>query len=175
MASDFAPILAQDPLLKYASTESPLNADTSGATVCACPTATNSCRYIPVPVASGSCVQQTELLEGPEETGGNIPTNTFRQTDTDTTQTYSQSDAYTMGTSVEQSFKFLGSGISYRTANEWTWTNSESSGEINGYANSMTVTLSSSTLDCYQEIPIFEDTVYHTFVFSEPTDNTTCP
>jgi hypothetical protein len=174
--SDFAPILAQDPLLKYSSTESPLNADTSGATICESPAATSSCRYVPVPSAPGSSVQQVELLSGPDETGGTRPINSFTQTDSNTTtQTLSESDAYTVGSSTEESFKFLGTGISIKTANQWTWTDSESTGEINGHANAMAVSLSSATVDCYQEIPIFEDTVYHTFVFSQPTGNTSCP
>jgi len=67
----------------------------------------------------------------------------------------------------------FGSGMS--SATQFTYTNSESTGAINGSANSMTVTLSSTTLDCYQEIPIFEDTVYHTFVFQQPAGNTSCP
>jgi hypothetical protein len=131
---------------------------------------------VPVPSAPGSTVQETELLSGPDDVGGNIPVNSFTQTNsTQTSQTLSQSDSYTVGSSTQQSFKFLGTGISIAKANQWTWTNSESTGEINGYADSMAVTLSSSTVDCYQEIPIFYDTIYHTFVFQQPAGNTSCP
>jgi hypothetical protein len=174
--SDFAPILAQDPILNYPSTESPLNADTSGATVCANPKTSSSCRYIPVPVATGSTTQETELLEGPNTAGGNIPVNTFSQTDsTETTQTLTETDSYTVGFSEEYSFSFLGTGLSFTNADQWTWTDTESAGEINGFANQMTVSFSSSTVGCDQEIPIFEDTVYHTFVFQQPSGNTSCP
>jgi hypothetical protein len=174
--SDFSPILAQDPLLNYTSTESPVSADTT-PTACTTTAASSAkCRYLPVPAGTGSTVQEVELLSGPDEAGGNRPINTFTQTDsTMTTQTYSESNAYTVGSSTEQSFKFMGTGISIRNANQWTWTNSESSGKINGFANSMAVTLSSSTVDCYQDIPIFEDTIYHTFVFQQPPGNTSCP
>jgi hypothetical protein len=175
--SDFAPILNQDPLLNYTSTESPLLADTSGATACAAPTAADSCRYVPVPSAPGSTVQETELLAGPECTGCNPPVNTFTQTSSNQkTQTLSQSDSYSVGFSWDVKWNFPGgTGISLANAQQWTWTDSESTGEINGIANSMTVTLSSSTVDCYQDIPIFEDTVYHTFVFQQPAGNTSCP
>jgi hypothetical protein len=174
--SDFAQILAQDPLLNYSSTESPLNADSSGTTVCADPTTTSKCRYVPVPVAAGSTTQVTELLEGPNTVGGNVPVNTFSQTDsTQTTQTLTETDSYTVTFSEKSSFMFLGTGVSFENADQWTWTNSESTGKINGSANEMTVTLSSSTVGCEQEIPIFEDTVYHTFVFQQPAGNTSCP
>jgi hypothetical protein len=170
--SDFKTILAQDPLLSYSSTESPLNADTSGATACASPAASDKCRYVPVPTSPGSGVQETELLCGPQSQGGNACVNTFTQTDSDTTtQTLSESDTYSVGYSW--GISLFGSGMS--SANQFTWTSSESTGKINGSSNSMTVTLSSSTLDCYQEIPIFEDTVYHTFVFQQPAGNSSCP
>jgi hypothetical protein len=174
--SDFAPILAQDPLLNYTSTESPLNADTSGTTVCAKPATSSSCRYVPVPTAPGSTVQEVELLSGPDEQGGNRPINTFTQTDsTQVTQTLSESLANSVGFSWEQDWKFIGTGISLKNAEQFTWTSSESTGAINGSANSQTVTLSSGTVGCYQDVPIFEDTVFHTFVFQQPAGNTSCP
>jgi hypothetical protein len=174
--SDFAPILARDPLLNFSSTESPLNADTSGAAICAKPAASSSCRYVPVQTGPNSGVQKTELLEGPNDAGGITPVTSFTQSDSNqTTQTLSESSSYTVALSEEASFKFLGTGISLKNANQWTWTNSESTGEINGYAHSMNVSLSSSTVGCDQEIPVFEDTVYHTFVFMQPSGNSSCP
>jgi hypothetical protein len=170
--SDFSTILAQDPVLNYSSTESPLNADASGATACASPTTSDSCRYVPVPSAPGSSEQETELLSGPDEAGGNRPINSFTQTDADTTtQTLTGTDSYTVG--YGWGISAFGSGLSSTT--QFTWTNSESTGKIDGTSNSMAVSLSSTTVDCYQEIPIFEDTVYHTFVFQQPAGNTSCP
>jgi hypothetical protein len=174
--SDFTNVLSQDPLLSYSSTESPLNADTSGAASCTNPASSASCRYVPVMAEKGSTTQITELLAGPECTGCNVPVNTFNQTDsTLATETLSQAYSYSEGFSWEVGWDISGSGLKFQNATTFTWSNTESTGAINGEANSMSVTFSSSTVDCYQEIPIFEDTVYHTFVFQQPAGNSSCP
>src|SRR5262249_45974893 len=64
--SDFAPILAVDPLINFAPTDNPLNADVSGAAACTNPSHTANCRYVPVMVSNGSNVQINELLAGPQ-------------------------------------------------------------------------------------------------------------
>lgn len=56
----------------------------------------------------------------------------------------------------------------------FSWTDSQSSGQINGYDNSMNATFSSDELDCYETIPIEYDTEYHTFVFWQPPGNSSC-
>jgi len=170
--SDFTALLATDPLLNYSSTTSPLNADTSGATACTNPAASAKCRYVPIMTQNNGTVQETELLAGPECSGCDRPVNTFAQTDaTQTAETLSESFSVTTGYSWEVSL--AGSGL--KSANQFTWTDSESTGEINGSSHQMTVSLSSGTVGCYEYIPIFMDTVYHTFVFSTPTGNTSCP
>jgi hypothetical protein len=155
-------------LLTYSSTANPLNADTSGVAACTAPTSADSCRYIPANASA--------LLAGPESPGGDIPTNSFTQTDQNTlTQTYSESFSNTQGFSWKVNLLVAGNGPSFANANEMTWTNSESSGAINGTTNSQNVNLSSGTVDCYQEITIYEDTVFHTFVFQQPAGNNSCP
>lgn len=174
--SDFTGILNTDPLLNFTSTENPLNADTSGATACTNPTSSAKCRYVPIMTSNGSDVQQTELLQGPGETGGNLPANMFTASDaTQTTQIYSESLSETVGFSWSGGFNVLGTGFSFKTMDQFTWTQSEATGEINGYAHTQNVTLSSSTVGCSEHIPIFEDTVYHTFVFQQPAGDTSCP
>lgn len=173
---DFSQILTADPLLNFASTESPLDADTSGPAACTNPTPSESCRYVPIMTQNNGSDQVNELLAGPEEQGGNIPVNSFTQTDaTQTAQTYTESHSYTVGSSWKQQYTPLGNGPTLQSQTQFTYSDSESSGAINGTANSNSVTLSSSTVGCYQEIPIFEDTVYHTFVFQQPSGNYTCP
>lgn len=174
--ADFANILARDPLLSYGSTESPLNADGSGATACGelpTPATDLDCRYLPVPAQSGSDIQLTESLVGPSCTGCNAPGNSFSLTDSNmATQTYSTSFSW----GVSYSWKAgVGNIASWSAGNSFEWTNSESSGAINGHANSMSDTLKSSTVDCVQQIPIFYDTVYHTFVFQQPSGDSSCP
>ena len=174
--SDFTPILNLDPLLNFTSTQSPLNADISGAAACANPTSSSNCRYVPVTVAPGSSVQVNELLAGPQQVGGNIPVNTFTQTDSNqTTLTETDTVADTVGMTIEHVFKPLVGNFGLRNQTQWTWTHSQSTGVINGRAHTMSVTLSSSTVDCSEQIPIFEDTVYHTFVFQQPAANPSCP
>jgi hypothetical protein len=174
--SDFTPILNLDPLLNFSPTQSPLDADTSGAAVCANPSSSSKCRYVPVTVAPGSSVQVNELLAGPQQVGGNIPVNTFTQTDSNqTTLTENESVADTVGMTIEHVFKPLFGNFGLRSQTQWIWTHSESQGVINGRAHTMSVTLSSSTVDCSEQIPIFEDTVYHTFVFQQPAANPSCP
>lgn len=174
--SDFAPILVQDPLLNFGPTDNPLNADTSGPAACTNPSSTAKCRYVPVMVASGSGTQVTELLSGPQSVGGNIPVNTFVQTDsTQTAQTLSENIVNSMGLTVDVTLGAgLGIHMGLRNQTTWTWTDTESTGAINGTANSMSVSMSSSTVDCFQNIPIFEDTVFHTFVFQQPPGNNSC-
>ncbi len=173
--SDFAEILTSDPLLNYSATTTPLNADTSGATECANPQSTDKCRYIPVPATPGSTQQEVELLAGPECSGCDTPVNSFTQSDSSTkTQTQSESYSETVGYSWKTDLLDISGGPSLTNSKQFTWTDTESSGATNGSANSMGVSLSSSTVGCYEDILVFEDTLYHTFVFQQPANNTSC-
>jgi hypothetical protein len=109
--------------------------------------------------------------------GGNIPVNTFLQTDsTQTSQTFTESTSNSVGFTIDHNFGVHGLTPAFDLRNQtlWTWTNSETTGKINGTANSMNVSLSSSTVDCVQNIAIFEDTAFHTFVFQQPAGNNSC-
>jgi len=151
---DFTAILAIDPLLNFTNTESPLKANTSG----------DSSRFVEI---------NSTTLQGPSRQGGSIPVNSFTETDsTQTTETWANGYSYPVGYSWEEPWLVAGNGTSLT---EFTWSATESIGEINGQAHTMAVSLSSETVGCNEDVTIFEDTVYHTFTFQQPAGNTTCP
>jgi hypothetical protein len=163
--SDFAPILAKDPLLTFSGTESPLNADTSGQS-CANPTPSEMCRYIPISL-SGSLI-----LQGPSCVGCNTTPSPVTLTDSSqTSQTFTETTTETEGYTVV----VKAPGLSIADNIQFSWIDSESTGQLNGVANSMTTTLNSNTVGCEEEIALFEDTVFHTFVFQQPANNNSCP
>jgi hypothetical protein len=175
--ADFAPILQQDPLLyynglskpisPYPNTASPLLADTSGESACGTlPTnSSDKCRYVPVPSAPGSTIPETTTLAGPSCVGCNNNPNTFQQGE-------NQSTTKTLGESTTETVKFSVKGgtplFSVTEEYSWSWTQSESTGTTTGTGVQLTVTLNSATVGCEQSIPVYEDTVYHTFVFQQP-------
>ncbi len=162
--ADFAPILAQDPLLGYNGNQNPLDANNSQPSVCGTlPTPAGSdCRYVPVPDNVGSTVQEELTLSGPDSSTDNFICSPF-------TQNENQSTVTTLGgkdtefTSV--SIKEGGSGFSMTETGTWQWTQTQSIGTTTGTGVSQSVNLCSATIGCGAQIPVFEDTVYHTFVF----------
>jgi len=183
--TDFAPILAQDPLLYYNGTSkppspypgyvSPLNANTSTSTAsdAGCDTiptpAGSDCRYVPVPdsVVGGvqSTTQKTVNLPGPDAPGDNNSPDMFMQGENDTTtKTLGSTDTTTVSLSIGGGVP----GFTLTGTNTWTWTSMQSLGTASGTGVMQTVTLNSGTVLCGQTIAIYEDTVYHTFVFQQP-------
>lgn len=181
-SQDFAGILARDPVLNYGPTANPMNANTSSQEECGMnsdgslttPSVGANCRYLPVPTTQGSDVQLAEPLLGPScQSGCNMPVNSGTFSDSSmTTQTQSESQSYTVGNSWKVSLPI---GPSWMDMSTLTWTDSESSGAINGYANTTSYSFASDTVDCVQTISIFYDAEYHTFVFEEAPNNDSCP
>jgi len=184
--ADFAPILATDPLLFYngptnpispfPGTVSPLEANTSSATASdadcgTLPTPINltgsDCRYVPVPSSLGGSLQEDPWLSGP----GDDPDGFLLGENQQTTQTLGEQTQETVGFNLKGGT----SAFSMASQDTWTWTQSQSVGTANGSGNVQTITLNSSTGGCSEYIPIFEDTVYHTFVFQEnPNPGSMC-
>jgi len=184
--ADFAPILAMDPLLfyngptnpisPYPNTASPLAANISSEAVCGTlpVTAGSNCRYVPVPISLGSTQQEGITLEGPGTQGDNNPINQFQlgeNTQTTYTLTGQTQTAVSSGFKVSVPIGSITWGLD--SNNTMTWTDSQGVGTASGSGVNLIATLSSSTVGCAQSnnIGVFEDTVYHTFVFQQPPDD----
>ena len=63
---------------------------------------------------------------------------------------------------------------SFANGSSWQWTTSESSGSINGHANTMSYAIETTSVGCYETVKVFYDTVYHTYVFQDAGDNGNC-
>jgi len=182
--ADFAPILQQDALLGYACTTnssgvitsctaSPYNQTTDPTTLDGSGQATceknpipskSDCRYVMIPAASGSTAPfQAKLQNG----------DPYTHTVTD-----SNSSTITEGSSesqiVSETGGFSTPFFSIKETDTWTWTNTESTGTTTGSANSMNLTLQTNTSSCEEWVSLFEDTIYHTFVF-QTLGSTGCP
>jgi len=180
--SDFAPIVAEDllasgyqgnPASPYPGTYSPLLLDASGASACGLPSTGTDCRYVPVPATQGGTTIEYVPLQGPQTGGsGSVVCNSFSQSDaTQTTKTFSTAHSYSVGATVK-----AGSPVfSFSVANTLQWSDTEGVGKINGTNNATNVSLCSATTSCHENINVYEDTVYHTYVFQEPSNNSSCP
>lgn len=176
--SDFSTILAQDPLLTYGPTDNPLNADTSGSGTCGqlpSPPQSARCRYLPLADQYG--YPQTTSLQGPSCQTCDMPINGGNFSDQYlTAQEYSEGNEYDVSESWALNSPFTSQGLlsSWGDGTYWKWSNTESSGKINGYANTMKYTIETSTVNCNETVGVFYDTVYHTYVFQDLGDNGLC-
>jgi hypothetical protein len=147
--SDFMPVLAANPLLGYYGTTNPMNANTPGDT-----------RYT--------------LISPPLNMTLDTSGETGNQNDNkSTTETVGGSTAESVGISFKEGFL----GVTWGQTNTVTWTQSHSYGSITGSANVMNVNLLSTTPGCQQNVSVYEDTTYHTFVFqlAPPDSPPLCP
>lgn len=190
--ADFAGILLTDPLLNYNSDTysaspypgdaSPLLADSlptssgpgSDASICglnAIP-ASASCRYVPVPSPGTNTSENASRNAVPMA----LQLSGERQTDIAVT------DATTTPRTIEGSVSNNVAGTfvsgplfnSLKSQNAWTWTDEEIVGNPNGAPNSKAVTLKTSTPGCKENVKVYEDTVFHTFVFQVLKPNSAC-
>jgi hypothetical protein len=176
--ADFATIMEQNPLLGYnpntyttspdSGTAAPLAYDSSGEVACGydqpagyqIPSGSN-CRYVIVPQA-GTNVPFPLQLNGAQS-------ETYQQSDSTTTsftttanQSYNIGLSYTAGPLV----------ASLKNQYTWTWADSQGIGTSTGGTNTMSVTLNTWNANCQEEVNLYEDTLYHTYVFQAPNS---CP
>jgi hypothetical protein len=170
--------MEQNPLLGYnpntyttspdSGTAAPLAYDSSGEVACGydqpagyqIPSGSN-CRYVIVPQA-GTNVPFPLQLNGAQS-------ETYQQSDSTTTsftttanQSYNIGLSYTAGPLV----------ASLKNQYTWTWADSQGIGTSTGGTNTMSVTLNTWNANCQEEVNLYEDTLYHTYVFQAPNS---CP
>lgn len=174
--ADFAVILEQNPLLNYNSstytaspgdgTVSPLMENASGDSVCGydqpagyvIPSGAD-CRYVIVP-QSGTNIPIIQSLNGAQS-------SSYSQTDS-TVSTYTTTSTHSYNTGLSFSVGFFLSSL--KTQETWTWTDTEGTGSSTGGTNTMNVTLQTSNASCSEDVNIYEDTLYHTYVFQAPNN-----
>ena len=174
--ADFSNILAEDKLLNYSAATysgnpyegimSPLIVDNSGFYACSqTPIPDNAdCRYVIVPITSGSSTPLIEPLSGSQ--------SSYYQTSdaTSTGVTTTQTKSYDVSISLTSGVFFA----NFKQSKTWTWTDTKSTGNTSGQSNTMGITLQTSTGGCNENVNIYEDTVFHTFVFQIPEGNMGC-
>jgi hypothetical protein len=146
--SDFAAILAADPLIGVSQTTPP--------TQVASPN-----RFVFV---------ESQILEGPEQAGGGRVVNSFTASDatlqsTTFTQSVTDSTSFSTGSGINIPFLFT---LTITDTNTFSVTHSQSQGTQNGTAHQASVSLGSDKVQCFEHVDIYEDTVYHTFAFALP-------
>jgi hypothetical protein len=141
-ASDFAQILALDPLVSADTTQPP----------------SDSTRFV---------LLDHRSLEGPDAKGQAQVPDIFGETDaqvktTTNTETQSYNVSIGSGGSVGITGIFT---LQVEVKDTWTWTNSTSHGTSTGTGYQAKVTLASSTVACGEWVDIYSDLVYHTFAY----------
>lgn len=149
-AADFSSIVQQDPFFN------PGIADHSIAGINAADP--NGERFAPVVSPAGG--DETLLLaSGQTSTATVTDTNTTSVTLTyKSTVTDSMSIGFSLGYGSSASF-----GIT--DSDKDTLTQEESTGSSNGTTHTQQVSLATSSAGCYENLNVYEDTVFHTFVF----------
>lgn len=147
IASDFAPIVSLDPLVSVAATNDPSTVDPS--------------RFVYVGNA---------IFMGPGCVGCSSAVNAYWFTDSGISAN-SESIAYTVP--LRTTPQVFGS-FSFSSVNPgFTWRYTTSAGNAAGLHQSQAI-LQSSTIHCYENVGMFEDTLFHTFLFQQPPPIGSC-
>ncbi len=147
VASDFAPIIATDPLINVSQLTPPSQIDSN--------------RFVFV---------NSQILEGPAQQGGGPVLNSFTESDSTLqslteTEMLTTSTTYSTTSGVDIPFLFT---LTFGNTSSFMSTITESQGTQNGSAHQASVTLGSSKVACFEHVDIYEDTAFHTFAFALP-------
>lgn len=173
--SDFIPIIQTDPFFDPAvlvHTSNPGVADVNAQDP-------DNARFVPVVDTSGNPLLLT--LAGP----GSGSTSTQTETIVDTSNA-SQTFANTVTKQVGITFSFSANTPSDQQTpgafkfnasnNTISWSETKSVGNTSSHSHSQTVTLGTSTAQCFENIAVYEDTVFHTFTFQSTSNlQNPCP
>lgn len=190
--ADFSDILLTDPLLNYDSstyssqpypgTVNPLHVDDlpsssgpgSGSAICGqnvVPAIAN-CRYVVVPQAGMT------TSESGEDTA--VPTH-LRLDGQNQVSTVVTDSTVTAGIlsgkmiDIERVTNAEGPlTAKLSTPGHWAWTELERVGNPFGTPNAMVLSLQTSTSACTEDVNLYEDTIYHTFVYQVTKDTSGC-
>ncbi len=168
-ASDFAAIVAQDPFFSPSILSQTGNLTPTLAQVNAADP--NNARYVPVLDNTGGDLYL--LLDGT-----NPSTQTFTLTDTNNTSetftnTVTQTANATFGYKSSSGGSTSGStptSFGFTSSNSATWTNTESVGSSSSIVHTQSLLLGTSTAACYENIAVYEDTLYHTYVYQSTSN-----
>ena len=145
VASDFAGIVAQDPLVNASQTTAPNSID--------------SARFVYL---------THEALQGPQQSGSGPVKTTYSISDsTMSGMTTSNGTSYSVGYKHQWSETGLFS-LTIDSSTTFKYSQTQTAGTQNGHAHTATVTLGSDKVGCIEYADIYEDTTYHTFAFALP-------
>jgi hypothetical protein len=147
LPSDFAAILATDPLIGTSQLTQPSQIDSS--------------RFVFV---------NSQILEGPAQAGGDPVLNSFTENDSTLqslteSESLSNSTSYSTSSGVNIPFLFT---LNLTNTSSFTSTITESQGTQSGSSHQASITLGSDKVACFEHVDIYEDTAFHTFAFALP-------
>ena len=112
-------------------------------------------------------------LDGPDNPGDVVVSHGFNVTDGYTNSTQSW-ETWATASGATYNFALIG-GMATLASHQLTWSDKTSFQTSNGHQQSATVTLTSSTVGFHDLIDVYEDTLYHTFLFASETDGNGIP
>jgi hypothetical protein len=162
--ADFSALIEQDPFF---------NPNISSPTIAAINAADpNGARFVPVKDSAGNDLE-VPIQEGVTEAV--TLTDTYNTSQT-YTNTVSQGESANIGYSANAKEGSYSENFNLKASDGVTWSYTESMGSSSGTTHSQALVLATTSSSCYEYVNIYEDTMFHTFVFDNGSDATDpCP